>query len=41
MILTKAREITGADAGSLYLVEEAPPDVLVALARASAACASS
>lgn len=28
MILTKAREITGADAGSLYLVEETSPDVL-------------
>ncbi len=28
MILTKAREITGADAGSLYLVEEIRPDVL-------------
>jgi HD-GYP domain-containing protein (c-di-GMP phosphodiesterase class II) len=28
MILTKAREITGADAGSLYLVEERSPDVL-------------
>jgi HD-GYP domain-containing protein (c-di-GMP phosphodiesterase class II) len=28
MILTKAREITGADAGSLYLVEEASPDAL-------------
>jgi HD-GYP domain-containing protein (c-di-GMP phosphodiesterase class II) len=28
MILTKAREITGADAGSLYLVEETHPDVL-------------
>ena len=28
MILTKAREITGADAGSLYLVEETRPDVL-------------
>jgi HD-GYP domain-containing protein (c-di-GMP phosphodiesterase class II) len=28
MILTKAREITGADAGSLYLVEERRPDVL-------------
>ena len=28
MILTKAREITGADAGSLYLVEELRPDVL-------------
>ena len=28
MILSKARQITGADAGSLYLVEEAPPDVL-------------
>jgi HD-GYP domain-containing protein (c-di-GMP phosphodiesterase class II) len=28
MILTKAREITGADAGSLYLVEESQPDVL-------------
>jgi HD-GYP domain-containing protein (c-di-GMP phosphodiesterase class II) len=28
MILTKAREITGADAGSLYLVEESRPDVL-------------
>lgn len=28
MILTKAREITGADAGSLYLVEEKSPDVL-------------
>lgn len=26
MILTKAREITGADAGSLYLVEETSPD---------------
>ncbi len=30
MILTKAREITGADAGSLYLVEEMRPDVLSA-----------
>jgi HD-GYP domain-containing protein (c-di-GMP phosphodiesterase class II) len=30
MILTKARQITGADAGSLYLVEEAPPDALAA-----------
>ena len=30
MILTKAREITGADAGSLYLVEEASPDALSA-----------
>ncbi len=30
MILTKAREITGADAGSLYLVEETRPDVLTA-----------
>src|SRR5258708_1321711 len=30
MILTKAREITGADAGSLYLVEETTPDVLSA-----------
>ena len=30
MILTKAREITGADAGSLYLVEELRPDVLSA-----------
>jgi HD-GYP domain-containing protein (c-di-GMP phosphodiesterase class II) len=28
MILTKARQITGADAGSLYMVEEARPDVL-------------
>src|SRR4029077_18315524 len=28
MILTKARGITGADAGSLYLVEELRPDVL-------------
>jgi len=28
MILSKARQITGADAGSLYLVEEARPDVL-------------
>jgi HD-GYP domain-containing protein (c-di-GMP phosphodiesterase class II) len=28
MILTKAREITGADAGSLYLIEETRPDVL-------------
>jgi len=28
MILTKARQITGADAGSLYLVEEKRPDVL-------------
>ncbi len=28
MILSKAREITGADAGSLYLVEETRPDVL-------------
>lgn len=28
MILTKARHITGADAGSLYLVEEKRPDVL-------------
>jgi len=28
MILTKARQITGADAGSLYLVEEKHPDVL-------------
>jgi HD-GYP domain-containing protein (c-di-GMP phosphodiesterase class II) len=28
MILSKAREITGADAGSLYLVEEVGPDVL-------------
>jgi len=28
LILTKAREITGADAGSLYLVEETHPDVL-------------
>ena len=28
MILTKAREITRADAGSLYLVEETRPDVL-------------
>src|ERR1700692_2988331 len=30
MRLTKAREITGADAGSLYLVEETRPDVLSA-----------
>ncbi len=30
MILTKARQITGADAGSLYLVEETRPDVLSA-----------
>ena len=30
LILTKAREITGADAGSLYLVEESRPDVLSA-----------
>jgi HD-GYP domain-containing protein (c-di-GMP phosphodiesterase class II) len=30
MILSKAREITGADAGSLYLVEETHPDVLSA-----------
>jgi HD-GYP domain-containing protein (c-di-GMP phosphodiesterase class II) len=30
MILTKAREITGADAGSLYLVEDLRPDVLSA-----------
>ena len=30
MILSKARQITGADAGSLYLVEEAPHDVLAA-----------
>jgi HD-GYP domain-containing protein (c-di-GMP phosphodiesterase class II) len=30
MILTKAREITRADAGSLYLVEETRPDVLAA-----------
>jgi HD-GYP domain-containing protein (c-di-GMP phosphodiesterase class II) len=30
LILTKAREITGADAGSLYLVEETRPDVLSA-----------
>ncbi len=28
MILAKARQITGADAGSLYLVEEEPPDAL-------------
>jgi HD-GYP domain-containing protein (c-di-GMP phosphodiesterase class II) len=28
LILTKAREITGADAGSLYLVEETRPDEL-------------
>jgi HD-GYP domain-containing protein (c-di-GMP phosphodiesterase class II) len=28
LILTKAREITGADAGTLYLVEEQRPDVL-------------
>jgi HD-GYP domain-containing protein (c-di-GMP phosphodiesterase class II) len=28
MILAKAREITGADAGSLYLVEETSPDAL-------------
>lgn len=28
MILTKARHITGADAGSLYLIEEKRPDVL-------------
>lgn len=28
LILSKAREITGADAGSLYLVEETRPDVL-------------
>ena len=28
MILSKAREITGADAGSLYLVEESRPDAL-------------
>jgi HD-GYP domain-containing protein (c-di-GMP phosphodiesterase class II) len=28
LILTKARQITGADAGSLYLVEETHPDVL-------------
>jgi HD-GYP domain-containing protein (c-di-GMP phosphodiesterase class II) len=28
MILSKAREITGADAGSLYLVEETRPDIL-------------
>jgi HD-GYP domain-containing protein (c-di-GMP phosphodiesterase class II) len=28
LILTKSREITGADAGSLYLVEESRPDVL-------------
>ena len=30
MILSKAREITGADAGSLYLVEETRPDALSA-----------
>ena len=30
LILLKAREITGADAGSLYLVEESRPDVLSA-----------
>ena len=30
MILAKARQITGADAGSLYLVEEKSPDVLCA-----------
>ena len=30
MILQKARQITGADAGSLYLVEENRPDVLFA-----------
>ena len=30
MILSKAREITGADAGSLYLVEETRPDALEA-----------
>ncbi len=30
MILTKARQITGADAGSLYLVEETRPDALAA-----------
>ena len=30
MILTKARQITGADAGSLYLLEETSPDALVA-----------
>jgi HD-GYP domain-containing protein (c-di-GMP phosphodiesterase class II) len=30
LILLKAREITGADAGSLYLVEETHPDVLSA-----------
>ncbi len=30
LILSKAREITGADAGSLYLVEETHPDVLSA-----------
>jgi HD-GYP domain-containing protein (c-di-GMP phosphodiesterase class II) len=30
MILMKARQITGADAGSLYLVEEKRPDVLSA-----------
>jgi HD-GYP domain-containing protein (c-di-GMP phosphodiesterase class II) len=28
MILTKARQITGADAGSLYLLEEKRPDIL-------------
>ena len=28
MILTKARQITGADAGSLYLIEEKRPDAL-------------
>ena len=28
LILTKAREITGADAGSLYLVEETQPDAI-------------
>ncbi|MGH9681242.1 MAG: hypothetical protein ACRD4Y_14950, partial [Candidatus Acidiferrales bacterium] len=30
IILSKARQITGADAGSLYLVEEARPDALTA-----------
>ena len=41
MILTKAREITGADAGSLYLVEETAPGCPVLRARATAISASS
>jgi HD-GYP domain-containing protein (c-di-GMP phosphodiesterase class II) len=30
IILTKSRHVTGADAGSLYIVEETPPDALQA-----------